>query len=279
MAYYSPPLINLDYLRADRQFDATETDDDGLLYSYIVEASADFQEGLQRIVAPYIATQKFSRADVRDGYDLRVADFDLLAVTSVTNGDGATVDSSNYNLRPDNSYPKMRIELVSAGANLWSFPYRESRASIAGVWGYVPHYGSHLSASGAVVPVGNMTDSVTSLVLASGGSAFSPLDLIVIGSEWMLVTAVSTNTLTVTRAQLGTTAAAHTSADVIYLYSAPADIRFAVRLLVGYYYKTKHQLGGRVQVYAGGVLQVADLDPRVEDIRKRHARVLMSMGV
>lgn len=277
MAYYVPPLINLAYIRQDRQFQTTETADDALLYSSIMEASADFgAEGLMRVVAPYTATLKFSPDDQR-GRTLCVDD--LLAVTTLTNADGVVVSASNYNLRPDNRYPKNQIELTSASALYWNFPYVENRVQVAGTWGYVPHYGSHLRASGAVIPAGNLSDSATSVVLASGGSAFSPGDLVVIGTEWVLVSAVSSNTLTLERAQLGTTAAEHTSGDVLYLYTAPNDIRLAVKLIVAYYYKTKHQLGGRVTVYAGGVVQVADLDPKVEAIRKRHARLLLPLGV
>lgn len=274
MVYFTPPLINLAYARAHRGLQTAETSWDAVLYQFIKEASADFQTGLNRVCAPYTATQTmginscFGRMLDVD----READ-DLLAVTTLTNGDGSVLGASTYSLRPYNVYPKATIALEQSSGAFWSFPYTDSRITLAGTWGYVPHWGSHLSASGAVIPVGNLSDSATSVTLASGGGAFSVGDLIVVDSEWMLVTGVSSNTLTLVRAQLGTTAAAHTSGAAIYLYTVVDDIRFAVREMVVYYYKTKDQIGARVTVFDGGAVQVQDIDPAVDRIRKRHKRV------
>lgn len=276
MAYFAPPLINLAYVRTHRGLQSTETSWDAFLLQLIREASADFQAGLQRVCAPYTATEYAGVSD-RYGRELRVDD--LLAVTSVTNASGAAVDASVYHLTPRNSYPRLAIELTASSSAFWDFAYPDDAVTVVGTWGYVPNYGSHLRASGAVVPVGDLSSSATSMVLASGGAAFSPGDLVVIDSEWLLVTVVSSNTLTVERAQLGTTAAMHTAATPLYLYATLEDIRFAVRELVAYYWKTKDQIGARVSVFDGGVVQVQDIDPSVERIRKRHRRFQSVLGV
>lgn len=61
-------------------------------------------------------------------------------------------------------------------------------------------------------------DSETDLTVASGtGSYFRQGDIIAVESEYMLVTAVSTDTLTIVRGYGGTTAAAHTTGNTVTL--------------------------------------------------------------
>lgn len=60
----------------------------------------------------------------------------------------------------------------------------------------------------------SINSSVTSITVVNG-SRFSAPGRVVIGSEIMRLTAVSSNTLTVTRAQEGTTGASHTSGDEV----------------------------------------------------------------
>ncbi len=61
---------------------------------------------------------------------------------------------------------------------------------------------------------GGINNSVTSIIVVNG-SRFSAPGRVVIGSEIMRLTAVSSNTLTVTRAQEGTTGASHSDGDEI----------------------------------------------------------------
>ena len=72
-----------------------------------------------------------------------------------------------------------------------------------------------------------LTDSATSVTLATGGAAAlgPPVanSYILIGSEVLLVTAVSTNALTVTRAQHGTNAAAHLDGAKVFLLKDTLD--------------------------------------------------------
>lgn len=64
----------------------------------------------------------------------------------------------------------------------------------------------------------DMTDSETDMDVASGtGSYFRQGDIIRVGSEYMLVTAVSTDTLTITRGYGSTTAATSTSGAAVTL--------------------------------------------------------------
>ena len=283
MTYYAPWLVTLNYVRLHRGLQTTETSSDAVLQSMIAEASAEFIEGLnERIPMPYEDTRRFGTSHLY-GLDLKLRD-DLLAVSSITNGNGEAVAGNLYNLRPDNRYPKHTVELVSNGGTYWNLAYREDRVAISGTWGYVPNYETCWKNSTSVIPEGILTDSASSVTLSTGkGALFEVGQYISVvtssAREVMQVTAVSTDTLTLSRGELGTTAAAHTSADVIYQYRQLADIQQAVREMVVYKYLSKDKIGGTTRIYEGGTLVVEDISPSVESTRKRHARKLMPKAV
>jgi hypothetical protein len=61
-------------------------------------------------------------------------DMPLLSVTTLTNGDGATIDAGSYRLWPLNESIKRQIILKSAYA--WTFTDEDALVSVAGRWGY-----------------------------------------------------------------------------------------------------------------------------------------------
>lgn len=269
---YTPDLVTLDYVRQHRRLQTTETEDNALLQSLISEASAEFQRQIDRVCMPYTATHTF---DYQAPYKLDLRGYDLCAVTTLTNGDGAAVSSGNYALRSPNVYPKWRVEITANASVTFTWDDTPQEAiSVAGIWGYVPNYPSFWQASGSVVPAGNLTDSATTATLASV-SGISVGMYARIDSEIVQVTAVAGFVVTFTRAQLGTTAAAHTSGAIIYRANVQADIAFAVREMVVYQYLSKDKTGGRVTVYDGGTTVVEDLDPRVQRAINDHARKMI----
>lgn len=269
---FHPWLTTLNHIRQHRRLQAAETGDDPLLMDFIAEASTEFIEALGRIPMPYVDSKRFGAANLDNSLDLKLRE-DLLEVTSITNGDGSTI-ASGYNLRPDNSYPKDTIELISNGSAYWRLIYREDRIAVPGIWGYVPHYAQNAwSASGINLPTGGLNSSVTSLVLAGGqGVTFETGQYIKVESETCQITAITGDTLTLSRGELGTTAAAHVAGVAISIFRQLADIKGAVREMVAYKYKTKDKNGGRVTVYEGGTIQVNDIDPQVEKTRQSHLR-------
>jgi hypothetical protein len=60
-------------------------------------------------------------------------DAPLLSVSTLTNGNGDTIDSANYWLEPRSISPKWQITLKSAYS--WQFT-TDGWVSVAGVWGY-----------------------------------------------------------------------------------------------------------------------------------------------
>lgn len=271
MQAYAPDLVTLAYVRQHRRLQTTQTTDNALLKSMISEASAEFQRQIDRICMPYVATHVF---DYAAPYTLTLRGYDLLAVTTLTNGDGDTISGSEYVLRSANEYPKWRIELKTNGTATFTWDDTWQQAiSVAGIWGYVPNYGAFWTASGSVVPVSNISDSATTATLASATNLevgmYAKID-----SEVVQFTEVNTSTgaVTFTRAELGTTAAAHTSGAAISKANVLPDIKKAVRELAVYAYLSKDKSAGRVTVYEGGTVTVDDLDPSVDRAIRDHRR-------
>lgn len=278
MPLYQPMLCTVNYLRQHRGLTTVETSDDALLMSFIQEASNEVIESMKRVPHPYVQTRSYDYGGgfMPDIYTLNF-DEDLLELATLTNGDSNTISSTNYVLRSANTYPKWRIQLKSGGATAFTYPATgvQDAISIAGIWGYVPHYPAAWKALTTLN--GGLTDTATSVVLASG-TLVEVGHYLKVDSEQMLVTAISTNTATVERGQNGTTAAAHLTGATVSAFQQAQDIKGAVREIAAYYYKAKDRTGGRVTVFDGGSVTVEDLDPRVQKTIDRHKRRTI-MGV
>jgi len=220
-----------------------QTVDDDVLLDDIHQASGFIDIWATRHFVPYVFAKSLDESNV-SGYDLDTRD-DLLAVTTVTNGDGEAVDSSGYNLRPDNIYPKRKIELISSGAITWGFQYRESRIVINGIWGHHNFYPNAWAGGSALN--GSLNDNATNVVVSSG-TPYKVLDYILVENEQMQITAISTNTLTVTRGVNGTTAAAHNGNPAAKIYQQNPSIRFCANQIVKWMYENRDKVEGTVQL-------------------------------
>lgn len=263
---YPADYTTLTELTTLKAIPSYQTDDNELLTEFIHEASAFVDTYTGRHFVPYVATYSFSAGDVRNIYDLDTRE-DLLAVTTLTNGDGTVISSDGYSLRPDNVYPKQVIELEESGAASWDFSYRESRITVAGVWGYHENYAAAWGSASTLSST--MTDSVTTCVVASAAS-YRVLDYILVDSEQMQVTAIAGGSLTVTRAANGTTAAAHgTTGVAVAVYRQQPTIRFCTNQIVKWMYERRDRSDGAVQLAQDlGVVIVQEL-PQVEKLLMR----------
>lgn len=102
----------------------------------------------------------------------------------------------------------------------------------ASAWAEVDALTAGINASVPTVPVGD-ADGTDEYGLTP---RFSPGDLIKIDDEFMEVTAISSNNLTVRRAQNGTTAAAHDSAADVFVWRVEDGVRHAVARQAGLMY-------------------------------------------
>lgn len=278
MLLYAPDLVTLDVVKRHRKLSATQAADDALLMDMIHRASATFQSSIRRVCAPYYGVHTF---DARSLYcrqytlDVGKAGFDLLSVETLTNGDGATISGAGVALRTANLYPKWRVELKpSAGV---AFTYNgdwQDAISVLGWWGYVPNYPTCWQDTTADVPAGGITDSALTMTFASEAAAqvLETGAYLRIDNEILQTTARSGAVWTVKRAQLGTTAAAHTAGTAISAFQIEQDIADAVREMVVYAYKAKDRVGGSVKVYEGGIVTIDDMDKLVAEAIQRHER-------
>lgn len=108
------------------------TGDDALGAALVSRASAMIDQFCRRRFAQWTATRLY---DVPSGVTLWL-DEDLLAVTTLTNGDGATLTSSEYLLLPTNMIPRYGIRLRSGSAWVGGSTGDEQAISLTGTWGY-----------------------------------------------------------------------------------------------------------------------------------------------
>lgn len=281
MLLYTPDLVTLEVVKRHRKLTAAQSSDDAMLIDMIHRASATFQSSIRRVGVPYYGVHTFDAMSLycrQYTLDVGKAGFDLLEIETLTNGDGATISGAGVALRTANMYPKWRVELKpSAGV---TFTYNgdwQEAISLTGWWGYVPNYPTCWQDTGADVPAGDLSSSATTMTFASEPVAalIETLAYLKIDDEVLQATARSGAVVTLKRAQLGTTAAAHTAGTAISAFQIEQDIADAVREMVVYAYKAKDRVGGSVKVYEGGIVTIDDMDKLVAEAIQRHERKTM----
>lgn len=209
----------------------TSTTDDTILLRVLEAVSRLIDKRCRRHFYVVTSTRYYTAEDV----DLLLLPEDLLAVTTLkTDDDGdrtydETWASGDYDLEPYNRFPKTRIRITPDGD--YSFPAQVPKGvEIAGTWGHGDGFlASPVEDTGKTVKTDGWTSSFsTSLGLTTGnGSSFSAGQTLLVDSEQIYITAVSTDTLTVKRGVNGTSAASHTAATAIYRYLYPPEVKEA----------------------------------------------------
>jgi hypothetical protein len=143
-------------------------------------------------------------------------------VTSYSGTDRATSETltEGYNndffLTPYNSTPKIELKMNEDTAK--ALNAGQQTLSIAGTWGYSNDTTGELTTTGAIT---------STTVVSWGVNDASDLEVattILVDSEQMYITGISSNTLTVERGVNGTTAATHSSGASVYTYIYPSDV-------------------------------------------------------
>jgi hypothetical protein len=250
----------LTQIRAYLKLEATETGDDTLLQTFITWANQQLdakRRGDVRLETRYY-DYPIKAASQMGVYDVEtwvqqmnaagllsqgrlLLDDDLLALISVTNGDGNALPTTELVLEPANLYPKHILRTKRGSSYSWLMGTngeREQVIAVTGWWGYHPDYGGAWINTDAV---GNdpLAANGTSITVAAS-SRFQVGQMLKIESEFVLVTALASGTsLTVTRGVNGTTAAAHVKNTVIYRYNAYGNYALAATRLVAWRYRQK----------------------------------------
>jgi len=216
----------------------TGTSEDARLLTALEDASRRIDDHCQRHFYTRTASRYYTAA--RHPGCLLLDD-DLLSVATLkTDSDGDRVYDetwavTDYDLEPDNKYPKWRVVVAPHGD--YSFPSYRRGVEIAGLWGY----GDGVSASPWLPTACTITvaDTTGLTVTPSDQSLLRVGQTILVGAEQMYVQALAdggagADSATVVRAVNGTTGAAHNlAAASVALYPTPirrACLRIAARI-------------------------------------------------
>jgi hypothetical protein len=248
-------------VRAYLKFTATETADDALLTTFLGWAQQTL-DAIRRgdvLYATRYYDYPIAAPNVFGAYDAetwvqqmnatgalaqgRLAlDDDLLALASVTNGDGNAIPLTALVTEPANLYPKHLLRIKSGSGYRWlpaTHGDREQVIAVTGWWGYHPRYEDAWTAADTVQD-DPLTAIATSLTVSDADN-FQAGQMLRLGSELITVTAVDSDhaILSVTRGVNGTPAVAHANDIPIYLYSPWGNYTLAATRLAVWRYRQK----------------------------------------
>lgn len=230
---------------------ATGVQDD-MLQWMIEHASRKIDQLCQpRVFYPYYKTSKYDWPGT--SFELPLRD-DLLSLTALINGDGATIPPTvtisnstvtSYFLYPPDILPKYKITLNIASGKVYLFIGTPQQAiQVQGIFGYPGNEVLGLwnvSASATVQDAAGQTSGATTLLVPTG--TIQNGTTLYIESELELVqnvvTANPNDTLTVLRAFNGTTAAVHANGTAINRTLVHPVIARACSRLVVWYFRSK----------------------------------------
>jgi len=251
------------------QLNTDLTDDDALLFRLSQIAARRVVEYCGQNFDEQWATYGFSAQVGRGEALLYLEQRPLLEATAITNGDGSAVTSAQFDALPKYTYPKYGIRLkqglywlTESGTPClpYSMDYAEDAITIAGKWGYVPHWGSAWRTTTLTLGAA-ATSSATSLTLnASADGILDAGNVIRISNgttyEQMAITAPYTGlttTITVERAVNGTTALSFAGTEAVQVFVMDELIKHATTLLTVSYYQSRGNPTGVLVSGAGGI--------------------------
>lgn len=261
----------LDDLRVYLGLTAAQTDDDGLLWRMLEAAS--------RLIERYTGRRFFPERGVRHYtvYDplVLVLDGDLLALHSLTNGDGTVLAESAMHLHPPGTVVSS-IVLDHTQAVFFHDGDPVDAIALDGTWGYHLDWAAAWDACGDSVQDDPLSAEATVVNVIDAdapdlfgyGQRFSAGQLLRIEDEYLLVEAVDveTNVLTVARGVFGTAATSHVQATAVSIYQPPDDIIQACLRVSAWLYKQKD--AGFVQIGGGLRGQVVVPPALPEDVQQ-----------
>lgn len=216
-----------DYWKSRGSSNSTDAADDAVIESLLRSASSLLDSKTGRRFAPYIETRYF---DVPSGQvDNRILKTpDLLEVISVVNGDGVTIPSTEYTLRPRNITPHLGIRLKDNSTYYWAGDGAGDEhdvIAVTAVWGCHNKYSQAWTLGSTAAEA--MDASETGYDVTSG-TLFAVGDLIRFDDELGYVSNVSTNTLTITRGENNSTATTHLTSINVYIWQPMEEAHNAV---------------------------------------------------
>ncbi len=249
--------------------DYSGTGDDGVMRSICTAASRWLDAKTHRWFYPLIQTRYYDHPE--DATRLKV-DKDLLAVSEFTTQNGeveVTADqyflmcADSYNLTP---YDRIVLKTNSDRTQLIYTGTLQKANAVTGTWGYHEDWGNAWQSSNdTILNATGITTSGTSITVADGDGAdiFGVTPRFKIGQtfkaddEFMDLTGISGETLTVIRAVNGSTAATHAKDVMLYVYRPMKDIEDAALALAKWFWSRRESKSfARIIVPAPGVVDI-----------------------
>lgn len=254
---------------------ATGTSDDALLLDMIRAISRDIDDLSQKQHYPSVETRYFDVPE--DGSRQLDLDKLLLAVTTLTNGDGTVIAASEYNPLPRNQTPYYALRLKENTTNWWTTDgggNRESVIALAGIWGHHRDYANAWedtsgALAAAISSAGAATFTVTTGTVKAGY-------LLKIDSEYLYASSVSvgaSDIVTVVRGVNGSTPATHLISAPVYRWTPGAAIELLCRQAAAATYKLRDNPSGEAISIDGNTFHT----PR--DVRPWLEKQLRAMGL
>lgn len=250
-----------DYIRSRNGSVADDITDDVTVEFLLRAASRLIDEQTGRRFSPFVETFYYDVPD-SESIDPRLLrmDNDLLEIITLTNGNGTTIPSTEYNLVNKNRSPYYGIRLKDTSTYYWacdSAGDSHSVISVEGIWGYHNRYASAWFTGSTAAEA--MDASETGYDVTSG-AAFVVGNVIRFDNELGYVSSISTNTLTTTRGENGSTATTHLTNIDVKIWQVMELAKYAcIEIANSAYLKRFGQNSGEtVQITAAGIV----LSPR-----------------
>jgi len=213
--------------------------DDGVIEQLLKTASRLIDSKTARHFVPYVETRYFDVPTEQS--DLRVLnlDDDLLEVISIVNGDGVTIPSTEYTLRPRNRSPYLSIRLIDNSTYYWTSDGAGDThdvIAVTAIWGFHDRYAQAWTLA---TTAAEALDTSETGYDVTDGTVFSAGNLIRFDNELGYVSSVATNTLTIQRGTNYSTAATHLTAINIYIWQPMEETRNAVCEIANTAYKRR----------------------------------------
>lgn len=221
--------------QAKREVKTTLTTADDALFAYIKYAS----RRVDAYMSQYRRRPFFEPYDEQRDYRVehkRVSSEDntfymhddCLALNAVSVA--GTVVTSQVVQYPPIDTPFQHLRLTSYSNSWYRYTTGDgapSRVTVTGTWGYNSDYANAWLTTGALSA--GIDDTVTSIVVGTGeGALFSPGQLLQIDLEYLRVTGVSTDTLTVLRGVNGSVASSHLASANVNVWQVEPDVQQVV---------------------------------------------------
>ncbi len=265
--------LSLDVLKANSG--EAVTNDDATYRRVLEGVSEEIDNEMRRHFRSILETREYT-AKRSDRLHLS---HDLVSLTSLKTDEDEDWDYDNtwvatdYWLMPtnapDDEDPYTKIETRTNGS--FTFPAQVNGVQVVGIWAYW----QRLARAASLLNEGAGLTAAATTVNVDAGTDFDVLETILIDSEQMYITAISTNALTVIRGVYGTTAAIHADDSVIDIYRYPGPIGEAVAIQAGRLFKRGEAPFGVTGSAGMGQLKVIpELDPDVKLLLRRYKRHL-----